>query len=81
MLIMFDRIKNNDVKSLQDIELFFANADGQYLQVIVNPQGRYNLMVFDGYRNEKLNSIFLPPQYMQINNDCEPHQVRKFGNF
>ncbi len=44
------------------IELFFANDEGQYMELEVSPRGRYQYIFLDQYKNEVLTTVPVYPQ-------------------
>ena len=61
--------------AVESVEVFFLSVNEQdYLQVILNPQGRYYLSAFSGSRNTLIDLLPLFPDGININNPCTAHQ-------
>ena len=60
----------NELWKYEVAEIFFLNDEDEYLEIEINPQGKYLLILLDGYRTTRLSLLPLFPDGVEWENDC-----------
>ncbi len=56
-------------------EAFFLNDNDEYLEVEINPRGKYYILLLDGYRNAELDNLPLFPNGVKWSNECAANEI------